>query len=138
MHEELAAVAPELFVPDVDAVIPFYVDVLGFTLVRTDPPGGDRHVFALLMRGPAVFMLAHESLAGERTRPRDGERRGRAVHIRLMVADADAAYERVRAHGASIVMPIGDRDYGLRDFIIEDPNGFDIRIAAPLPVASTA
>jgi catechol 2,3-dioxygenase-like lactoylglutathione lyase family enzyme len=138
MHEELAAVAPELFVPDVDASLRFYVDTLGFRLVRTDPPGEGPHTFALLMLDNAVFMIAHESLAGDATRPRSGERRGRGIHVRIMVPDVDAVYERVRAKGVRIRVPIDDRDYGLRDFIMEDADGYDLRFASPLPVGSPA
>jgi catechol 2,3-dioxygenase-like lactoylglutathione lyase family enzyme len=132
MAEEVAAVAPELFVPDVDASLRFYVDTLGFKLIRTDPPGEGPHTFALLMLGEAVFMLAHERLAGDETRPRPGERRGRAIHVRVMVPDVDAMYERVRTKGVRIRVPVADREYGLRDFIIQDADGYDLRFAAPV------
>jgi hypothetical protein len=31
--------------------------------------------------------------------------------------------------GARVLAPIADRDYGLRDFTIADPDGFGIRFA---------
>jgi uncharacterized glyoxalase superfamily protein PhnB len=34
--------------------------------------------------------------------------------------------------GARIIVPIADRYYGLRDFIIADPNGFGVRFATAL------
>lgn len=33
--------------------------------------------------------------------------------------------------GTRIALDIGDRYYGLRDFIIEDPNGYRLRFASP-------
>ncbi|HYM15466.1 MAG TPA: VOC family protein [Dehalococcoidia bacterium] len=132
MTDELAVVAPELFVRDVDASIRFYVDALGFRVARTDPPGDAPHSFAVLTLGAAVFMLADEKLAGPEMRGRPEERRGRGIHVRVMVPDVDAMHQRVRTQGVRIVMPLGDRSYGLRDFIIEDPDGFGVRFAAPL------
>jgi uncharacterized glyoxalase superfamily protein PhnB len=41
----------------------------------------------------------------------------------IVVADADAMYERARAAGAEIVMEIKDQDYGSRDFGCRDPEG---------------
>jgi uncharacterized glyoxalase superfamily protein PhnB len=34
--------------------------------------------------------------------------------------------------GARIIVPIADRYYGLRDFMIADPEGFGIRFASAL------
>ena len=31
-----------------------------------------------------------------------------------------------------MVRGLGDRDYGLRDFIVLDPDGFGVRFAAPI------
>lgn len=62
------------------------------------------------------------------------ERRGQpppaahpAANVRVMVADVDAAWARVRALGAPVLAPIADRPYGLRDFTIVDPDGFGVR-----------
>ncbi len=122
-NDELALVAPELFVPNVDEAVRFYCDRLGFRLLRADP------AFAIVMLGEAVVMLAHESLyppiAPE-------ERRGVALDVRLVVPDVDAMHGRCREQGVSIVHDIADREYGLRDFIIQDPNGFRLRFASPL------
>jgi uncharacterized glyoxalase superfamily protein PhnB len=53
------------------------------------------------------------------------------VHIRIMVPNVDAMYQRAKAANAEIVREIGDRDYGLRDFILLDLDGYFIRFAAP-------
>ena len=49
-----------------------------------------------------------------------------------MVDDVESMYGRVKAAGLSILHEIGDREYGLRDFITRDPNGFRLRFASPL------
>jgi uncharacterized glyoxalase superfamily protein PhnB len=46
-----------------------------------------------------------------------------------MVPDVDAWWQRATDMGARVLSPISDHDYGLRDFTIEDPDGFGIRFA---------
>jgi catechol 2,3-dioxygenase-like lactoylglutathione lyase family enzyme len=121
-NDEMALVAPEFFVPDVAAAVTYYTDKLGFRKLRADP------TFAIVMLGEAVVMLAHESLY----QGTPGNPRGGAVDIRIMVPDVDAMRARCLENGVDIVHDIGDRFYGLRDFIIRDPSGFRIRFASPL------
>jgi uncharacterized glyoxalase superfamily protein PhnB len=78
---ELARVAPELFVPDVERPIRFYVGSLSFELFRREEADG-KATFAVVA-------------------------------------------------GARIARDIGDRYYGLRDFIVEDSNGYRPRFASP-------
>ena len=130
---EVAPVCPELFVPDVSAAIDFYTRKLGFTLYRVDPPGetNPNSEFAILTLGRAVVMFAadhlYEAMGGIIQSPR-----GVAIDVRIMVDDADAVYNRCREGGVEIVHEIGDRYYGLRDFVISDLNGFRLRFASPL------
>jgi len=128
--ERFAPVAPELFVRDVDASIRFYEDALGFEVWRREEHDGSAD-FAVLVRGDAHFLLQHERLA---TGGAPAGHRGAGIDIRVMVDDVDRVYERASAAGAQIARPIGDRDYGLRDFKVHDPDGFVIRFAQPLAV----
>ena len=124
---ELAFLAPEFFVSDVGATVRFYTQVLDFEVVRLETQGSVP-VFAVLGLGDVVVLIdRQESIGGAPPTPR-----GLAVNIRVMVPDVDAVYDRARAAGATISRAIGDRDYGLRDFIVRDPDGFRIRFATPL------
>jgi hypothetical protein len=49
-----------------------------------------------------------------------------------MVANVDDCWNVASDVGAPVVVPIGDRYYGLRDFTIADPDGFGIRFATLL------
>ncbi len=49
-----------------------------------------------------------------------------------MVDDVDAMYRRATDNDVTIVHDIGDRPYGLRGFIIRDPDGFRLRCASPV------
>lgn len=53
------------------------------------------------------------------------------ANIRIVVPNVDDYWKLVREMGAQIVIPIADRYYGLRDFIISDPDGFGVRFASP-------
>lgn len=53
------------------------------------------------------------------------------ANIRIVVPNVDDYWKLVREMGAQIVIPIADRYYGLRDFIISDPDGFGVRFATP-------
>ena len=52
------------------------------------------------------------------------------ANIRVMVPDVDRQWRAVNEIGARIIVPIGDRYYGLRDFTIADPDGFGVRFAS--------
>ena len=124
--DEEVPTAPELFVPDVDATVRFWVDRLGADCVRLEPGS-----FAVVRFESSILFVAHEShyvvMGGTL-----GGRRGIALDVRIVVADVDDVHRRVRDAGVEIVHDIADRDYGLRDFIIRDPNGFRVRFASPV------
>jgi catechol 2,3-dioxygenase-like lactoylglutathione lyase family enzyme len=122
--EPLAPVAPEFFVPDVDASVRFYTDVLGFVVLRQEPD------FAVVGLGDAHVLLAHESLTSKAWL--QAGPRGVGLNVRIMVDDVDGMYRRAKAGGARIAHEIADRDYGLRDFILADEDGFLLRFASPV------
>jgi uncharacterized glyoxalase superfamily protein PhnB len=131
--QELAPVAPELFVPDVAAAVSFYRDKLGFTLHRVDPHGepGPNSVFAILTLESAVVMFAQDALYSAMGGSLQSQR-GVAIDVRIIVADVDVVYNRCRENDVEIVHAIADRYYGLRDFVVADLNGFRLRFASPL------
>jgi catechol 2,3-dioxygenase-like lactoylglutathione lyase family enzyme len=53
------------------------------------------------------------------------------ANIRIMVPNVDDYWKLAKEMRAQIVIPIADRHYGLRDFIISDPDGFGVRFATP-------
>lgn len=124
---ELAAVAPELFVPDVASATAFYRDVLGFAVMRQSSD------FAVVRLGDAVLMLA-EPPARFREVAASLTSLAWRLQIRIMVSDVDAMHARCVASGVSIVTPLRDREYGLRDFACLDLNGFCLRFATPVGV----
>jgi catechol 2,3-dioxygenase-like lactoylglutathione lyase family enzyme len=122
--ERLLPVAPEFFVRDIERSIAFY-GRLGFATVRQEPD------FAVIALREDVHVL----LAAEQHTSREwlsAGPRGIGLNIRIMVDDVDAVYQRAKDAGAPIIQEIADRDYGLRDFILLDPDGFALRFAQAL------
>lgn len=60
---------------------------------------------------------------------------GKGVYLTIEVADVDAEYDRVRAQGVLIAIPIRDEPWGDRHFAITDPNGVGIDLVTYAPAA---
>lgn len=112
----------EVQVPDLAPLLPFY-RALGFEVERADAG------FGVLRRGMLRLFLVEDPAA---------PRAPRGVNWRVLVADVDALWVAASAAGLSVACPIGDRDYGLRDFTLRDPAGFEVRFATPLPASGAA
>lgn len=109
----------ELFVRDFARSMAFY-QAFGFTVER------EEEGFAVLRwQGCGLLLQASTKLGDVPPRP--------SANVRILVEDVDARWEVAQALGAPVFVPIGDRDYGLRDFIVSDPDGFGVRFAAPIP-----
>jgi catechol 2,3-dioxygenase-like lactoylglutathione lyase family enzyme len=54
------------------------------------------------------------------------------ANVRVMVPNVDDYWRLANEIGAPIIVPIADRYYGLRDFVIADPDGFGVRFASNL------
>lgn len=54
------------------------------------------------------------------------------ANVRVMVPNVDDHWRVANEIGARIVIPIANRYYGLRDFMILDPDGFGVRFASTL------
>ncbi len=116
----------EIVVRDIKRSVAFYRS-LGFELLRDD---GD---FVELTWEDHRLFLAEISAfqgvgPGERVQPAEFP----AANVRVMVPNVDDCWKVAGDVGAAVVVPIGDRYYGLRDFTIADPDGFGIRFASLL------
>lgn len=116
MHDHAQGVI-EVVGPDIEASLAFY-RAIGFELARRT--GG----FAVLHRQGQPLFVAED--AGAPTGPR-------WISLRLMTDDVDALHDELRERGVTIVHPLGDRPYGLREFVVRDPNGLDVRFSQPMP-----
>jgi uncharacterized glyoxalase superfamily protein PhnB len=105
-----------------DRSLAFYVDDLGFTLVR----GGPSDDNCAIARGDGRLMI-------ERSAPLFSDEYNKAIRSRLgaasavalyiEAADLEALYDRVQGSGAIVRDPLAPRPWGQTEFTVEDPDG---------------
>ena len=103
-----------LSVNDIRASIDFYISKLGFdcSFEWENPP-----TYAVLNYNDKINI--HLSLADHHVNNQQ-----KPVALSIFVYDVDAVYEDLKSKGVKIHHPIGNRDYGMRDFDILDPSGY--------------
>ena len=126
---------PRLIVADAQAAIEFYASAFGASeLVRfTDDAGATVH--AELTIGDAGFYLKD----ADSDDPDPLALGGTPVLLSQRVPTIDAVDGTVGAavrHGATVIFPVADRDYGERDGRIADPFGHVWLIGSPLGVGA--
>ena len=129
-------VTPNLIVSDIDRSLAFYRDVLGFSVVTTVPDAAP-FVFVWLQRDDVKVFLntagsVKDAMPGLAARPIGG------TNTLFMIVEAatptegiDALFDSVKSQ-ARVVMPLKDQFYGMREFGIEDPDGYVIFAAQRL------
>lgn len=116
----------EIVVRDMKRSVAFYRS-LGFELLRD---GGD---FVELTWEDHRLYLAEISAFAEIQRAELARPAGfPPANVRVMVPNVDDCWKVATDVGARVIIPIGDRHYGLRDFTIADPDGFGVRFASLL------
>lgn len=109
---------PVLTVSDILTAVDFYTKKLGFKLAFT---WGDPPTYAgVLLDCVQIFL-------------QKGTPDPKGCSVCFMVGDADELYEFHRASGVEIVVPPGDRDYGIRDYTVRDLHGYLLTFGHRLP-----
>lgn len=107
--------APCFAARDVDALAGFYSRVLGFT---------ERY------RSPVYIVLAHGDAQLHLFPQREGKHAGQGTAY-FFVQGIDDLHAACQA-GAKVIDALKDQPYGLRDFLLEDPEGNRVGIAERL------
>jgi PhnB protein len=84
--------------------------------------------------GDARFRVADEAPEAANLSP--DALGGTSVRLNLLVADPDGLVERAVARGATLIAPVADQSYGLRQGRVADPYGHHWLIGRPLDDAS--
>ena len=102
---------PGLPVPDVAAAVDFYTNKLGFTLGFTWPENGTPTMAGVNLGKVQVFL-------------EQGTPGAKGCNVYFVVGDADELFAFQQANGVAVVEQPGDRHYGLRDYMVQDLNGY--------------
>jgi uncharacterized glyoxalase superfamily protein PhnB len=109
-----ATVVPVLSYPDVRAAVAWLSAAFGFA-ERTRI--GESHRAQMSIGADGAVIVAESR--GENPAQADG-----MTHlVRVRVEDVSAQFERACAHGARVLEPLTDREYGERDCTVEDVAG---------------
>jgi len=112
-------IAAMLPVKDMAKAHDFYTEVLGFKKVfENGTPVG----FMILKRDQGELHLTLQ--------PRHKAADFNVAH--LMVDDVDALHAVCQTYGLRIIKKLKDKDYGLRAFVFEDPDGNRIDVGQPI------
>jgi len=120
---------PMLTVRDAAGAIDYYQRAFdAVEVTRFTTPAGrivaelsiDGHRFGVVDENPSAFNVSPETLEGT------------TVRISLIVEDADDAARRAVDAGGTIVFPVADQPYGLRQGRVADPFGHHWLIGTPI------
>ena len=112
-------IAAMLPVKDIARASDFYTKILGFTKVFEN---GDPVSFMILKKDQAELHLTLQ--------PNHKAAPFNVAH--MMVDNVDALHAICQRHGLRIIKSIQNKDYGLRAFVFEDPDGNRIDVGQPI------
>jgi catechol 2,3-dioxygenase-like lactoylglutathione lyase family enzyme len=127
---------PELDIADMTQTLDFYVGILGFTVLYDRP----EHEFSYLGLGSAQIMVHPKSRwqTGPLEKPF-----GRGINFQINVPDLAAVLARLNAAGWPLFQAPEERWYrrhaeylGVRQFLVQDPDGYLIRFSQRLGLRS--
>jgi PhnB protein len=127
---------PYMTVRDARAAIDFYAKAFGAeTVLKLDMPDGTI-AHAEIRIGNSIVMLNEENDAwGTKSPVTLG---GSPMFLMAYVADADAAFRRAIAAGATEVRPVADQFYGDRSGTLKDPYGHQWTLSTHIEDVSQA
>jgi uncharacterized glyoxalase superfamily protein PhnB len=114
---------PVIATADVRATLDYYIQVLGFAVYFTF---GDPLEYAGVHRDDVQIYVTRDKKLAAALRSLD-------LHpdIFLWVKQVDSVYEVHRSRGAKIVEEKSNRPWDARQYVIEDPNSYYIKVAEP-------
>ncbi len=129
------ALVPELLVSNIDTSLAFWIGLLGFEIVFDRP--AERFAF---LRLDAIEVMIEQVGAGRNWLSGDLEKPlGRGINLQMLAADWTWALARLRRHEWPLFMEpeekwyqTGAEDVGQTQFLVQDPDGYLLRLAQPL------
>jgi len=120
-------ITPVLLVKEIEPLIPFWVERLGFTKT-IEVPDGNRLAFVAFQKDSTEVM--YQTYASvEKDAPREvASTAGKGpTYLYMEVDNLDAALAAMK--DVHVVMPVRTAFYGMKEFTVEDPGGHFITFA---------
>jgi len=119
---------PNLLVANVERSLAFYEHVLGFDRGFTVPEQSP-FVFASVNSGPVEIFFNDAATAIKEYAAFAGKPLGATGTMYIEIEGVDALHDRLKGANVPIVMPPATQFYGMREFAIEDPDGYVVTFA---------
>jgi uncharacterized glyoxalase superfamily protein PhnB len=118
----MGVISPTLADRNMKQTIQFYRDSLGFKMGMAFPDA-DKPEYADLSKDGMVLMFIPAQNVGIGAK----EKLGIGVNLYMQInGDIDEYYSELKNKGVKIVVDIKDEPYGIRDFTVEDINGYKL------------
>jgi uncharacterized glyoxalase superfamily protein PhnB len=124
------ALAPQLLVGDVAASVDYYRETLGFDTGPLEYEEGTGISYMALMRRDGFYLQLRRARAERGVSNRTYERD--ACDLYFVVRNLDALYEEFSTKAAKILVAPRPMPYPMREFEIEDCNGYVLTFGQPL------
>ena len=118
----MGVISPTLAVRNMKRTIEFYKNSLGFKMGLAFPDADNPEYADLSKDGMSLMIIPAENVGIG-----SGEKLGIGVDIYMQIdGDIDEYYNELKSKGVNIVVDIEDEPYGIRDFTIEDVEGYKL------------
>jgi uncharacterized glyoxalase superfamily protein PhnB len=122
-------ITPVLLVHEIEPILPFWVDRLGFSKT-IEVPDGSKLAFVAFQKGLAEVMYqTYESVEKDAPPAMAVQARKGLTYLYLEVDNLDAVLAAMK--DVQKVMPERTAFYGMREFAVQDPSGHFITFAQP-------
>ena len=119
---------PNLVVRDVAASMEFYRSVLGFQTTIT-VPDQPPYVFGAVTNGAVEIFFNDQKIVLEDYPALGARPIGGSLTLFIEIEGIEELFAKVQQHGVKITMPMKDQFYGMREFAMEDLEGWVITFA---------
>ncbi len=119
--QNFSSAVPVIATSDIRGTIRYFEQTLGFKQqwVWGDPP-----VYAGIRAGGALLYVTHDPELASTI-----QERRLAPDIFLWVTDIDSVYAQHRASRADITEELTARPWGVRQYVVREPNGYHLKVA---------
>jgi len=120
---EMGDLSPFMAARDMKKTIEFYTGMPGFEMVMAFPTA-DNPEYVDIIKDGMVLMFVPSKNMGIKT----GEKFGTGISLYIQIdGDIDAYYEELKKKGIKPVEDIKDEPFGIRDFTVEDIDGYRLK-----------
>jgi uncharacterized glyoxalase superfamily protein PhnB len=123
-------ITPVLLVKEIEPIVPFWVDRIGFTKA-VEVPEGHKLGFVAFQKGTSEVMYqTYASVEKDAPSSMSAAARKGPTYLYMEVDNLDAVLAAMK--DVKIVMPVRTAFYGMREFSVQDPGGHFITFAQPV------